>query len=229
MSLQEQLIKTLYEAGATLVGIADMQGVPGCEYPFGVSVVLPLPKHITEDLLTAPTAEYHAAYHELNSRLNDIVLAGEEFLRSRGFRAVAQTTGAVQEDSTRSTRVPHKTVATRAGLGWIGKSGLLILPEFGGAVRISSLLTDAPLAAAEPVTASLCGECRLCVDSCPAGALRDTLWTPETPREHLVDVDLCNERMLEIMREATGIDFDICGKCFAVCPYTRRYLRAPLT
>ena len=46
MSLQEQLLKTLYDAGAALVGIADLQDVPQAEFPFGVSVVLPLEKHM---------------------------------------------------------------------------------------------------------------------------------------------------------------------------------------
>ncbi len=229
MSLQQQLLKTLYDAGAALVGVADMNGVPGCDYPFGVSVVLPLPKHVAEDLLTAPTAEYHAVYHEWNRRLNGIVLAGEAFLRSRGFRALAQTTDAVQVGEDLRSPLPHKTVATRAGLGWIGKNGLLLLPEFGGAVRISSLLTDAPLQAAEPVTASRCGDCRICVEACPAGALHGALWTAGLPREELVDARRCFDVQCAIMRHATGIDTDLCGKCFAVCPYTQRYLRAPLT
>ena len=229
MSLQQQLFETLYAAGAALAGAADLRGVPGCDLPFGVSVVLPLPKHITKDLLTAPTAEYHAAYHALNDQLNRIVRAGEAFLLAQGFHALAQTTDAVATDKDFRSPLPHKTVATRAGLGWIGKNGLLIVPEFGCAVRISSLLTDAPLQPAEPVTVSRCGNCRLCVEACPAKALRGTLWSTGTLREEIVDAQRCFDAQCRIMKHATGIDADLCGKCFAVCPYTQRYLRAPLT
>lgn len=229
MSLQDALLKTLYDAGAALVGVADLRDVPGAEFPFGVSVVLPLAKHITQDLLTAPTEEYHAAYHELNGRLNEIVLTGERFLKQQGYRAFAQVKdNSVHVDEALRFPMPYKTVATRAGLGWIGKNALLVTAEYGCAVRISTLFTDAPLQAAVPVTKSLCGSCTACVDACPAGALHGALWNSDTKREELVDVACCEKKMREIMRECTGIDFDICGKCFAVCPYTQRYLRAPL-
>ena len=229
MSLQDQLLKTLYDAGAALVGIADLRDVPNAEFPFGVSVALPLEKHIVKDLLTAPTEEYHAAYHELNRQLNEIVLAGERFLKKQGYRAFAQIKdNAVPVDETLHFPMPYKTVATRAGLGWIGKNALLVTAEYGCAVRIATLFTDAPLEAAVPVTKSLCGSCTACVDACPAGALHGALWDGETKREELVDVARCEVKMREIMRESTGIDFDICGKCFAVCPYTQRWLKAPI-
>lgn len=230
MSLQDALLKTLYDAGAVLAGIADLRDIPGSDFPFGVSVVLPLSKHITVDLLTAPTKEYHDAYHALNHQLNEIVLAGERFLKAQGYRAFAQIKdNTVHVDEALRFPLPYKTVATRAGLGWIGKNALLVTAEYGCAVRISTLFTDAPLQGAVPVTKSLCGSCTACVDACPAGALHGALWSSDTKREELVDVAVCEKKMREIMRECTGIDFDICGKCFAVCPYTQRYLRAPLT
>ena len=40
------------------------------------------------------------------------------------------------------TPLPHKTVATRAGLGWIGKCALLVTKQFGSAIRLTSVLTD---------------------------------------------------------------------------------------
>ena len=229
MSLQEQLLKTLYDAGAALVGVADLRDVPGAEFPFGVSVVLPLEKHIVTDLLTAPTKEYHDAYHTLNQQLNEIVLTGEAFLKKQGYRALAQIKDdSVHVDEKLQFSMPYKTVATRAGLGWIGKNALLVTPEYGCAVRIATLFTDAPLEAAKPVEKSLCGDCRACVEACPAGALQGAQWACGTKREDLVDAAQCESKMRQIMRETVGIDFDICGKCFAVCPYTQRWLRAPI-
>lgn len=86
---------------------------------------------------TAPTLAYLEAYAALNAQLNDIVTSGAGFLREREYRAIANTTKAVHQDADWRTPLPHKTVATRAGLGWIGKSCLLVTEAFGSAVRLS--------------------------------------------------------------------------------------------
>lgn len=222
MELTAALRAVLHEAGADLVGVGDMSGIAACPFPRGVAVAVALPEDVVADLRTAPTQEYCRLYHALNEKLDRIVSAGEELLRRRGYRAWAQTTGRVEVSGEHLSPLPHKTVAVRAGLGWIGKSCLLVTPRYGSAVRLSSLLTEAPLVCDEPVLASRCGACRVCVDQCPAHALRGTLWEPGMPREQLVDAQRCYETQLRIMWEQTGIETDLCGKCFAVCPYTRR-------
>ena len=221
-ALTNELKELLLRRGAGLVGAADLRGLEGCGYPAGIAVAIPLPPRVIRDLQTAPTAEYHALYHTMNQALNELVLAGEAFLKERGFDAWAQTTGRVKTDASRSTPLPHKTVAVRAGLGWIGKNCLLVTPEYGSAVRLSSLLTNAPLACDAPVTESRCGGCRLCVDACPAQALTGAAWQAGMPRQELVDVEACRAKQLEIMARCTGIQTDLCGKCFAVCAYTQK-------
>ena len=44
-------------------------------------------------------------------------------------------------------------------------------------------------------------------------------------REEIVDVNRCYQKQKEIMYVSTGIDTDLCGKCFAVCAYTQNYLK----
>ena len=154
-----------------------------------------------------------------------MVFAAAEILTNRGFSALAQTTDTVKQNADWCSELPHKTVATRAGLGWIGKNCLLVTPEFGSAIRLSSCLTDAPLDCGVPVEESKCGNCECCVKSCPAGALNGVIWHAGMERELLFQKALCKEKQREIMRRNTGIDTDLCGKCFAVCPYTRRYLK----
>lgn len=224
MDLTKELRDLLLQQGAGLVGIGNMNGIDECNYGIGVSVAVPLSKNIVRDLLNAPTKEYHDMYQTLNHRLNEIIMYGESFLQNRGFEAYAQTTDRVEIDSDRRTKLPHKTVATRAGLGWIGKNGLLVTEAFGSAIRISSLLTNAPLECNSPLNVSLCGGCSLCVDKCPAQALCGTLWEAGMPRERIIDVEKCYNKQVEIMYKATGIETDLCGKCFAVCRYTQRYL-----
>ena len=92
-------------------------------------------------------------------------------------------------------------------------------------MRVSSLFTYAPLDHDSSINESRCGGCTLCVKNCPAQALKGTLWKAGMEREEIVDVETCYRKEKEIMTKATGIETDLCGKCFAVCAYTDRYLK----
>ena len=112
----------------------------------------------------------------------------------------------------------HKTAATQAGLGWIGKTAIFVSPRLGPWLRLTTVFTDAELPAREPITEGGC-EWR-CVDACPAGAGRDTHWRAGMPRHELLDVIACmNENHYH--GEAGGL----CGICVSVCPFGRRLLR----
>lgn len=63
-----------------------------------------------------------------------------------------------------------RAVAERAGLGWVGKNCALITPEFGSWVYLGELITNLPLPPDTPVEEG-CGDCNLCVEACPTGAL----------------------------------------------------------
>ena len=223
---RDALFALLRERGAKLIGTASLEGVAEDANTTGLAVAVPVPKHIVEDLKTAPTKEYADMYGILNDRLDDIVLAGEAFLKKLGYTAEAHTVAATKSNSAWRTKLPHKTVATRAGLGWIGKSCLLVTPEYGSAIRLSSLVTNAPLPAGKPITESRCGACDICVRSCPAKALSGALWEAGMERDKLLNTVDCEKKQRERMREATGVDRDLCGLCFAVCPYTARYLKS---
>lgn len=223
--LKQNLVRLLQQNGAALCGVADLNGFVASSMTTGISVAIPVPVNIVEDLKTAPTREYHDMYYTLNQKLNDIVTAGADFLIRQGYQAFANTTDVVKYNEEWQTPLPHKTVATRAGLGWIGKSCLLVTPEYGSAIRLSSLITNAPLPYDTPITQSRCGSCTQCVQHCPAKALTGALWTAGMPREELFQREICKKVQTERMKAATGIETDLCGMCFAVCPYTNRYLK----
>jgi epoxyqueuosine reductase QueG len=63
------------------------------------------------------------------------------------------------DSQTLSTGLPHKTTATLAGLGWIGKCALLVTERYGSAIRLTAVLTEAELPCGEPVSRSRCGAC----------------------------------------------------------------------
>ena len=129
---------------------------------------------------------------------------------------------------TLSTPLPHKTAATRAGLGWIGKCALLVTKEYGSAVRITTVLTDAPMTTGKPVNTPLCGNCTACVDDCPGQASSGRNWEVDLHRDSFFDAFACRKAAHKLARENIGVDNSICGTCIVVCPWTKKYLkRAP--
>jgi epoxyqueuosine reductase QueG len=110
-----------------------------------------------------------------------------------------------------------KYAAVHAGLGWIGKNGVLITKEYGPRVRLSAVLVNHPLPAGKPVRKSLCAEdCFLCVDACPYNAIKGTQWNIYTQREDLIDYHLCNLKRSRYLKKHGRKN--ACGLCMAACP-----------
>ena len=225
MEFTDQLYDYLRDCGAQLVGFADMSGDGNPDYPRAISVGIPVPVNIVKTLKNAPNKAYYDTYHEMNDRLNRIVTDGAKYLIDRGYRAVAMTTEKIKINRDRwISDFPHKTAAARAGLGWVGKSCLLVTTQYGSAVRLSTILTNAPLKTVDPIVESKCHDCNLCVKNCPAQALTGALWEAGMNRSELFNDQKCYEKQVQIMMEQTGIEADLCGKCFAVCPFTQNYI-----
>jgi ferredoxin len=181
----------LKAAGAAMVGFADLTCLPGAvraDLPRAISVAIALDPAVVAELVHGPTPRYHAEYDRANALLGELANLAVTELRQQGFssRSGAVTVRVVRGDG--ATPLPHKTVATRAGLGWIGVSALLITRNYGAAVRLASVLTDAPFVCDEPEEESRCGTCRACLDACPANAFTGEAWRPGIPRERIVDV-----------------------------------------
>ena len=108
--------------------------------------------------------DYHRA---VRGRLKEVVrVLRPRFPAGTHFRVAVDTAPLLERE-----------VALRAGLGFIGKNGMLIVPGAGSHVVLGELLTDVPLGApsAEPgpfeiLSFDRCGDCRACLDSCPTGA-----------------------------------------------------------
>jgi len=224
----DRLREELSNLGAAWVGAADLGALPEemrQGMPVGVSIAVALDAEIVAELTDGPTAKYYSEYRRANALLNRLGEATAEMLQQEGHRAVAVSATVAQFDRrTLRTPLPHKTVATRAGLGWIGKCALLVTDRFGPAVRLTTVLTDAPLPVGEPVDASRCGECTKCVEVCPAGAPSGREWEAGMEREAFFDAHACCDTA-GTAAAARGIHEVICGMCIAACPWTQAHIR----
>lgn len=95
--------------------------------------------------------------------------------------------------------------AIQAGMGVLGKNGLLITPQYGPRIKLSAVLTEAPLKANDLMNNDVCGDCDICIKVCPSGALK----TPVQDRTPNFDRFVCNS-----FYTANGG----CGMCLAKCP-----------
>jgi epoxyqueuosine reductase len=220
----------LRSAGAALVGVADLAPVPEPlrrGFPRAISFGLALDPSIIAGIAEGPTQAYLDLYTSSNARLTRMADEAAGWLRARGARAEARPASGDWDRQTLRAPFSHKMAATLAGLGWIGKCDLLVTPEFGSAVRWSSILTDAPLEAGVPVTESRCGDCHACVDICPGRACSGKRWKQGMEREAFWDPCACLAGMAKINRDR-GTELGICGLCIAACPRTQRYLKSAM-
>jgi len=217
----------LTSLGADVVGFGSLEELPVDVregLPVGIIVAVKYPKEVIRGIAELPTQEYADWYDRLNRRLDMIVSSGAKLLRDMGFQAIAQTREYVGSGEKKdNTRLPHKTVATRAGIGWIGKSALLVTEEYGSAIRLSSILTDAPLETAQPVNDSRCGSCMVCANACPGAAVSGKVWEVGIYRDEFFDPVICRRTARERAKLGFNGDITICGKCIEICPHTRRY------
>jgi epoxyqueuosine reductase len=225
----QDVTSQLLAQGASMVGYADLRALPSDAregMPNGVAIVVALDPAIIAGIGQGPTRPYYAEYNRANELLGQLAEVAAGLLQEEGHRAVPRAATNVGIDPARlSTRLPHKTVATRAGLGWIGKCALLVTEPCGSAVRLTSILTDAELPLGAPTDASRCGDCVACVEVCPGNAPSGREWRPGLERDSFFNAHACRKAARAVAGKV-AIDDTVCGMCIAACPWTREYVEA---
>jgi len=207
--MNTELRTELLSHGATVVGIAGLHG------------------YISGDIAHLETAVSIGVDRRLNEDTLSILMRLQKrtvrFLKSRGYRTLAIPPDSDRKKGTFVSKLyslfNHKMAATSAGLGWIGKNGLLISPKYGPRLSLATVLTDAPLVSDTPTENSQCHDCNLCMTYCPSQAITGREWSRSIPFVELVRLTACRTHK-ETKRSTVGKPN--CGLCINICPYGRR-------
>ncbi len=172
---------------------------------------------------TAPALPQVAATAVGYSRLAALVVALAEFIRCLGYTAIPSL-------NCTALNIP---LAIDAGLGRLGRHGLLIHPRFGPRCRIAKILTDMPLPAGDPNPSDylhdFCSRCRRCAVRCPAQAIS----FGEPDLEAKGDFSLAGYQKWHVdyakCREYWVKSGTNCGVCIAHCTFSRIGRKGPAT
>ena len=227
----KNLQETALSMGATFFGIADLVpahseilaqgGEAVASFPRAVSVGIALQHSLVDALpdqqnpLVIMNYRY-MAYDTVNLRLDQITLALAGIIQANGYHSYPVPV-AQRVDNDRLTSIfSNKLAASLAGLGWIGKSCLLVTPQNGPRVRFATVLTTAPLEPTGIMMEQRCGTCHDCVDICPVQAFTGVNFRPEDPRSVRFDAHKCSQYLQKREQE---IGYPVCGLCLYGCPH----------
>jgi len=211
-----ELMSELNTRGANFVKVVDISMLSANENQ-GYSVAILI------GIVLAPSYIFHLSkeniidYSEFSEKENSVDKLAEwsaDFIKEKGYKAFAQSERNLglhgfYDGTTKTTPLPHKKIAILARLGWIGKSNLLVTKEYGSALCMCTVLTNAPLPIGNrSIIMPKCGECTVCKDICPTGAVHGSTWEPGMNRDFIVNVYHC----------------DGCLKCLVNCPWTQKYM-----
>ena len=206
--MKTSLRRELRDHGATVVGFAGLHG------------------YLSGEIAHLDRAVSIGVDRRLNENTLSLLLKLEKltvrFLKARGHRTLAIPPDSDRKKGTCISKLyslfNHKMAATSAGLGWIGKNGLLISIDYGPRLSLVTVLTDARLRPDAPMEHSLCGSCKLCVEHCPSKAITGEEWSRSAPFVELVRLGACRSHKTS-KRQTAGKPN--CGLCINICPYGR--------
>ena len=119
-----------------------------------------------------------------------------------------------------SAPVAERSLAQRAGLGFLGKNHMLIHPELGPELFLGELFLPLPLPHDEAMKKD-CGTCRLCLDACPTGALQDDGYFNASRCINTLTIEH-KEEIPDALAQLLGDRVYGCDQCVKVCPYAKR-------
>ena len=153
--------------GASLVGIADLDRLRGIEtepaelfegFRRAVSIAVRLSDPVLDQITDRPTPLYSQHYQKVNALLDELALRVSLAIQKAGGRALPLPASQILDAERLTSYLSHKAVAVAAGVGWQGKSLLVVSPQHGPRIRLVTVLADLPLAPDAPLK-NRCGGC----------------------------------------------------------------------
>ncbi|HEA70737.1 MAG TPA: 4Fe-4S dicluster domain-containing protein, partial [archaeon] len=189
------------------------------ELPDGINKVIVMAIEMDQDAISTAPAQPAAAAASLGySKIAFIISCLGEFIRNLGYRAI-------QCGNDTALSIP---LAIDAGLGALGRLGLLITPEYGPRVRICKVFTDLPLISDEVnkdfihKVENFCKRCSKCANACETKAITEerepsfkgkNISNNSGIKKYYINAEKCFEFWIENSSD--------CGSCIAACPFSK--------
>ncbi|MCB2182782.1 MAG: 4Fe-4S dicluster domain-containing protein [Desulfobulbaceae bacterium] len=225
---KKEFIAQIQDCGASIVRVADTSRLAGIDtepedlldnYPRAVSIAIRLSDSVIDEIDMQPTPLYSSHYSRVNALLDDVAIRVTNLLQLNGARAVPIPASQILDSEKWSSYISHKAVAIAAGIGWQGKSLLIVNPDFGPRIRLTTVLTNADLEPDSPIK-NRCGKCNQCKEHCPAGAIIGVNTDSHySTRSEAIDLEKCVHQVRDVFGELPNIMPLICGICIKVCPW----------
>jgi len=182
---------------------------PRTRFPWAKSVITILVPYSPDRPDAPPDAlSHHIARYALGDDYHDvldrILRAIEAVVEGKTWRYV--DTGPLSD----------RAYAAQAGLGWIGKNGMLINQEIGSYTFIGTLLTSLENDIAPQAVADRCGTCTRCLDACPTDAILPDRTVASAACISYATIEHRGPLEIEVGSNAFGCDI-----CQEVCPWNR--------
>lgn len=225
----QELNEKIKEWGASKFSYANLEaylpdGLNKLRY--GISIAVRLSDAIINEIDKKPTHTYFHHYRSVNALIDSITLRTTLLIQDWGYLALSiPASQTVKTNDDAYTGIfQHKTAARMSGLGWIGKSGLLITPEYGPRIRLGTVITNMELPVYNSIHHRDCGTCSICKTTCPAMAIQGENWYEGISRSRIVDAEACSRYMNANFKHiGRG---SVCGICMKVCPAGSKVIRA---
>ena len=119
-----------------------------------------------------------------------------------------------------SSTLAERSIAVKAGLGFIGKNQMLINPQLGCQILLGEIITNLKLQSDKSV-AKNCATCSLCIEACPTGALRNDGKFDASRCINYLTIE-CKDQIPPELAEKFNDRLFGCEKCILVCPYQQK-------
>lgn len=203
MELNEIWEQRIKDSGADFVYFVDISKLPA-DVIEGYSCAVLFGKALSREYISTLRAGQEPKRKEvfnIEHKMDALAINLANQLEAEGYKSIGKLKTGI---------IPHKTVALRTGLGFIGKNNLLVTTQYGCALMLGKVLTTAPfITMSEMPKEPQCGDCSICVNVCPTKALLGKTWSITTTRDEIMTRKLCT----------------LCLKCMVWCPYTMKYIK----